>query len=104
MLDFSERKLLELFPGSKSLLADIMVTSVCDSWWDLHDKTWFVIDVADSKVTLTITHLDLEPLSNCSHDYIEVLDGNDLAAPQVSHTTQCTLGEKHHRMKDGMNS
>ena len=34
-------------------------------------------------MTLTFTHIDLEDLSQCAHDYVKVIEGNDVNGPEV---------------------
>lgn len=37
----------------------------------------------DDRITLTFTHMDIEEFSDCGKDYIRVLNGDDLNAPEV---------------------
>ncbi|CAH1775425.1 unnamed protein product [Owenia fusiformis] len=47
--------------------------------------SWLILaDHEGDRVTLTMTHLDLEDLNaNCSHDYVVVKDGNNEFAPDI---------------------
>lgn len=35
------------------------------------------------RIMLTFTHMDTEDLRNCSVDFVQVLEGDDLLAPEI---------------------
>ncbi|XP_077993791.1 cubilin-like [Glandiceps talaboti] len=43
------------------------------------------------KVTLTFTHLEIEPYGECQADYILILDGNDADAPEIARLCGTTI-------------
>ena len=43
------------------------------------------------RITLTFTHMDIETTSNCSNDYVMVLNGNDASAPQLGRYCGATV-------------
>ncbi|XP_052697133.1 cubilin-like isoform X2 [Crassostrea angulata] len=46
--------------------------------------SWLIrADHSDDRITLTFTHMDIEEFSDCGKDYIRVLNGDDLNAPEV---------------------
>ncbi|XP_061178089.1 cubilin-like [Saccostrea echinata] len=50
----------------------------------MNNCTWLIrADHSDDRITLTFTHMDVEELSDCTKDYVRVLNGDDLDAPEI---------------------
>ncbi|KAL3836256.1 hypothetical protein ACJMK2_021695 [Sinanodonta woodiana] len=46
--------------------------------------SWLIqADHSSDRVTLTFTHMDIEEVADCGHDYVTVMDGNDESAPLI---------------------
>ncbi|XP_050407117.2 cubilin, partial [Patella vulgata] len=63
----------------------IMSTNYPQAYDRNSNCTWLIkADHNSDRITLTFTHMDVEQRgSGCNHDYLRVLDGNDVNSPEI---------------------